>query len=83
LQRIVGIGWLEVVCNVELWKATEEKPVALQSKKRKWWWIGHKLRKNDGSMEKQALDWNLQGVEKRNTEANLEKDCCRQGSKML
>jgi hypothetical protein len=59
LRRILGIRWLEVVCNAELWEATGEKPVALQIKKRKWQWIGHTLRKNDGSIEKQALDWNL------------------------
>jgi hypothetical protein len=50
---------------VELWEATGEKPVALQIKKRKWRWIGHTLRKNDGSTEKQALDWNPQRVRRR------------------
>jgi hypothetical protein len=55
----------EVVCSVELWEATGEKPVALQIKKRKWQWIGHTLRKNDGSLGKQALDWNPQGVWRR------------------
>jgi hypothetical protein len=65
LRRILGIRWPEVVYSVELWKATGEKPVALQIKNRKWRWIGHTLRKNDGSTEKQALDWNLQGVRRR------------------
>jgi hypothetical protein len=27
---------------------------------RKWQWIGHSPRKEDGSIEKQALDWNPQ-----------------------
>jgi hypothetical protein len=62
LRIILGIRWPEVVCNVELWEATAEKPGASQIKKRKWWWIGHTLRKNGGSKEKQALDWNPQGV---------------------
>jgi hypothetical protein len=46
---------------VELWEATAQKPVALKIKERKWW-IGRTLRKNEGSIEKQALDWNPQGV---------------------
>jgi hypothetical protein len=32
---------------------------------RKWRWIGHTLRKGDESVEKQALDWNLQGARRR------------------
>jgi hypothetical protein len=32
------------------------------NEKRKWQWIGHTLRKNYGSVEKQAVDWNPQGV---------------------
>jgi hypothetical protein len=50
---------------VELWEAAGKKPVVLQIKKRKWRWIGHILRKNDGRIEEQALDWNLQGVKRR------------------
>jgi hypothetical protein len=65
LRRIFGIRWPKVVCNVELWEATGKKRVALQIKKRKWRWIGHALRKNAGSLGKQALDWNPQGVRRR------------------
>jgi hypothetical protein len=65
LRRILVIIWPEVVCNVESWDATGEKPVALKIKKRTRWWIGHTLRKNDGLIEKQALDWNPQGVRRR------------------
>jgi hypothetical protein len=65
LRRILGIRWLEVVHSVELWEAAGEKSIVLQIKKRKWRWIGHILRKNDGQTEKQALDWNLQGVKRR------------------
>jgi hypothetical protein len=46
---------------VELWEATVEKPVAVKIKQIKWW-IGRTLRKNGGSIEKQALDWNPQEV---------------------
>jgi hypothetical protein len=65
LRTILEIRWPEAVCNVELWEATAEKPVALQIKKRKWRWIGHTLRKDDGSIEKQVPDWNPQGVSRR------------------
>jgi hypothetical protein len=66
-EELVSIyqTWPEVVCSVELWEATGEKPVAIQIKKRKWRWTGHTLRKNDGSIEKWALDWNPQGVRRR------------------
>ncbi|XP_039291079.1 uncharacterized protein LOC120352855 [Nilaparvata lugens] len=30
-------------------------------KRRKWRWIGHTLRKEEGAIEKDALDWNPQG----------------------
>ena len=35
-----------------------------QVKRRKWRWIEHTLRKEDGSIEKKALDWNPQGERK-------------------
>jgi hypothetical protein len=75
---------------VELWEATGKKPVALQMKKRKWRRIGHTLWKNDGSIEKQALDWNPQGVRRRGrpkqtwkrTVVQKAENCCKTWSKV-
>ena len=47
-----------------LWEVCGEEPVSKQFKRRKWRWIDHTLRKDDTSIEKQALDWNLQGERK-------------------
>jgi hypothetical protein len=57
-------GRIMVLCilTFTLREATGDKSVALQIKKREWRWIGHTLRKNDGSTEIQAMNWNPQGV---------------------
>jgi hypothetical protein len=70
---IVGIKWPKVTTNTELWGATGEKPIILQSEMRKWRWIGHTLRKGNKSTEEEALDWNQQltrGVEDRSKPGN-------------
>jgi hypothetical protein len=48
-----------------LWETTGETPVEHQSKKRKWKWIGHTIRKDENAVERIALDWNPQGTRKR------------------
>ena len=48
----------KILSNTELWATT----VILQSRERNWRWIGHVLSKGDENVEKQALDWNPQGV---------------------
>jgi hypothetical protein len=49
------------ITNEELWRITKQKSIEIQIKIRKWNWIGHTLRKEAGTIEKTALDWNLQG----------------------
>ena len=61
----MGIRWSKILSNTELWEAAGEKLIMLQIRMRKWRWIGHKLRKGDESIEKQALDWNPQGARSR------------------
>jgi hypothetical protein len=46
-------------------KQTNQQPIITQIKSRKWGWIGHTLRKPMGAIEKDALDWNPQGVRRR------------------
>ena len=48
-----------------MWKETNQQPIITQIKSRKWGWIGHTLRKPMGAIEKDALDWNPQGVRRR------------------
>jgi hypothetical protein len=51
--------------NEELWRRTEETEMSMQIKRRKWNWIGHTLRKASEAIEREALDWNLQGKRRR------------------
>jgi len=53
-----------VISNEELWR-TEEIEMSVQIKRQKWNWIGHTLRKGNETIEREALDWNLQGKRSR------------------
>jgi hypothetical protein len=64
-RRIIGIRWIKVISNIELWETTGEKTVMLQITFRRWRLIGHTLRNGKESIEKQALDWNPQEARRR------------------
>ena len=53
----------------KLWKVTGQEDINLEIRKRKFRWIGHTLRKEDGEVPKAALLWNPQG--NRKTEKQL------------
>jgi len=57
----MNIKWTDKITNEELWRITKEKPKEIQIKRRKWNWLGQTLRKEAGSIDKTALDWNPQG----------------------
>ena len=65
LRKILNIIWPEIISNKELWEKSGQKEIKFEIKKRKWNWIGHTLRKDNGSIEKTALDWNPQGNRRR------------------
>jgi hypothetical protein len=65
LRRTLNIHWLEVISNEELWRRAEETKISVQIKRRKWNWIGHTLRKEHDTIEREVLDWNPQGQRKR------------------
>jgi hypothetical protein len=48
-----------------LWKATGQEDIHLEIRKRKFRWIGHTLRKEDGKIPKAALLWNWNPQESR------------------
>ena len=70
LRRIMGVWWPEVMSNEELWHITGQLPINTEIKKRKWKWIGHTLRKGEGAVEREALEWNPQGRRKRGRPKN-------------
>jgi hypothetical protein len=54
-----------VISNEELWRRTGETEISIQIKRWKWMWIRHTLRKGNETIEREALDWNLQGKRRR------------------
>ena len=60
----------ETISNKDLWKATGQEDINLEIRKRKFRWIGHTLRKEDGEIPKAALHWNPQGIRKRGRPKN-------------
>ncbi|XP_062616049.1 uncharacterized protein LOC134277754 [Saccostrea cucullata] len=61
LRHILNIRWSDTISNKSLWERTNQNPIDIDIKKRKWDWIGHTLRKPSNNTTKQALDWNPQG----------------------
>jgi hypothetical protein len=59
-----GIRWPNIISNKDLWRVTAQD-INLEIRKRKFRWIGHTLRKEDGEIPKAALLWNPQGNRKR------------------
>jgi hypothetical protein len=51
-------------------KAKGQEDVNLDLRKRKFGWIGHTLRKDDGEIQKAALKWNPQGSRNRGKPKN-------------
>ena len=45
LRRIMNVKWSDKVSNNTLWTKTNQLPVEIEIKRRKWRWIGHTLRK--------------------------------------
>ncbi|RUS73880.1 hypothetical protein EGW08_018350 [Elysia chlorotica] len=64
LKYILKVRWPQTISNEELWRRTEQTPIDIQIKKRKWGWIGHTLRKPPTDIMRQSLEWNPQGKRK-------------------
>ncbi|VDP01220.1 unnamed protein product [Schistosoma margrebowiei] len=47
-----------------MWKRTNQIPVEEEIRKKRWKWIGYKLRKAPNCVTRQALIWNPQGQRK-------------------
>ena len=73
LRYILRIWWPNIISNIDLWKVTGQEDINLEIRRRKFSWIGHTLRKEDGEIPKAALLWNPQGNRKRGRRAQLEK----------
>jgi hypothetical protein len=54
-----------VISNEEIWRRTGEIEMSTQIRRRKWNWIGYRLRKGHEAIEREALDWNPQRKRRR------------------
>ena len=70
LRFIQRIWWPNIISNKDLWKATGQEDINLEIRKRKFRWIGHTFRQEDGEISKAALFWNPQGNRKRGRPRN-------------
>ena len=59
LRYILRIRWPNIISNKDLWIVTGQEDINLEIRK-KFGWIGHTLRKEDGEIPKAALLWNPQ-----------------------
>ena len=50
LRYILRIWWPNIISNKDLWKVTGQEDINLEIRKRKFRWIGHTLRKEDGEV---------------------------------
>jgi len=74
LRYILRIWWPNIISNKDLWKVTGQEDINLETRKRKFRWIGHTLRKEDGEIPKAAPTLEPSGKqEERKTEKQLEK----------
>jgi len=65
LRCILRIWWPKIISNKDLWKVTGQEDINVEIRKRKFRWIGHTLKKEDGEIPKAALLWNRQENRKR------------------
>jgi len=69
-RYILRIWWPNTFSNKDLWRVTEQEDINLDIRKRKFRWIVHTLRKEDGEISKAALLWNPEGSRKRGRHKN-------------
>jgi hypothetical protein len=63
LRYILRIWWPNI-SNKDLWKVTGQEDINLETRRRKFRWIGHTQWKDDGEIRKAALLWTPQGNRK-------------------
>ena len=52
LRNIINIRWPDVISNAYLWDKTGRSPIEVETRKRKWGWIDHTLRKSPSNVTK-------------------------------
>ena len=73
IKSCLILKWYQQQTNISsknLWKVTVQEDINVEISKRKFRWIGHTLRKEDGEIPKAALLWKPQGNRKRGRPRN-------------
>ncbi|VDP65909.1 unnamed protein product, partial [Schistosoma curassoni] len=65
LCEILRIRWPNTIGNTLLWERTNQIPAEEEIRKKRWKWIGHRLRKAPNCVTRQALTCNTQGQRRR------------------
>jgi hypothetical protein len=73
--------WPRTTSNKDLWKTTGQKDANLEIRKRKFGWIGHMRRRDDGEIPKAALQWNPQGSRKRGRQKNQRRSVIKEAGR--
>ena len=65
LRRIVRIFWPQIISNQDLFDECQQESIETTIARRRWRWIGHILRKDQGSIPGVAVEWRPEGHRKR------------------
>ncbi|GFS00158.1 hypothetical protein ElyMa_004547300 [Elysia marginata] len=60
-RRIISVYWPEIIINTDLWERTQQQPIDVETRRRKWRWIEHTLRKPRQCIRGRSLVWSPQG----------------------
>jgi hypothetical protein len=70
LQRILKIYWPAVISNQQLWQTTQQEPIELEIKQRKWKWLGDTLQWLQTDINRAAFEWNPQRAKRKGHPTN-------------
>ncbi|VDP51242.1 unnamed protein product [Schistosoma margrebowiei] len=70
LRKILSIHWPDTISINLLWERTNQLPAEEETRKRRWKWIEHTLRKSSNCITGQALTWNPERKQKRGRPLN-------------
>ena len=64
-NEIVRIFWPQIISNQDLFDEYQQESIETTIARRRWRWIGHILRKDQGSIPRVAVEWKPEGHRKR------------------
>ena len=63
--QFVRIFWPQIISNQDLFDEYQQESIETTIARRRWRWIGHILRKDQGSIPRVAVEWKPEGHRKR------------------